>query len=347
MSTIADVAKLAGVGVGTASRALTGKGYVDVVTKSRVQAAAVELQYRGNAAARALRERRTRVIGLLIPDLSNEFYTSAAEVLQVELDDAGFQLIVAQTGGAAGDEQRAWESMLSRQVEGVVHVPVDPDGSVPTSLPVVQLNRRSKNASAPAVLSHDALGVEALTRHVVDQGHRDLVALVGPADFSTTRDRLAGFRKVLAEAHIPEVPADDTGGGRPRARILSTALSIEAGAAAVESLADDLPTVVLALSAQFVLGTLAVCKRRSIRIPDDLSIAGFNDPAWYSVWTPAITTFAPPLADMGRRASREILTAIDTWDQKHAKNPMVIQMEGELRIRESVAAPSSLHPASG
>jgi LacI family transcriptional regulator len=336
VSTLADVAKLAGVGVGTASRALSGKGYVDDTTKSRVQAAAAELKYRGNAAARALRERRSRVIGLLIPDLSNEFYTSAAEVLQVELDTAGFQLIVAQTGGAAGDEQRAWESMLSRQVEGVVHVPVDPLGEVPTSIPVVQLNRRSQHTSAPAVLSHDAQGVRILTEHVIGVGHRDIVALVGPSDFSTTRDRLAGFRSAVAAAGISEGGAADGN----RARVLSAALTIEAGAAAVESIVDDLPTAILALSAQFVLGTLTVCKRHGISIPDQLSIAGFNDPAWYSVWNPAITTFAPPLADMGRRASREILAAIDGWDGAPATQPTVIQMQGELRVRDSVAAPA-------
>ncbi|MDV3126147.1 LacI family transcriptional regulator [Mycobacterium sp. 21AC1] len=338
MSTLADVAKLAGVGVGTASRALSGKGYVDEATKSRVQTAAAKLKYRGNAAARALRERRSRAIGLLIPDLSNEFYTSAAEVLQVELDAAGFQLIVAQTGGAAGDEQRAWETMLSRQVDGVVHVPVDPLGSVPTTLPVVQLNRRSQRCTATAVLSHDAQGVQLLTEHLIDVGHRDIVALVGPSDFSTTKDRLAGFRSAIAAADIPEVPAGTHDRAQPRTRVLSAALTIDAGAAAIESIADDLPTAVLALSAQFVLGTLAVCKRRSIDIPTELSIAGFNDPAWYSVWNPAITTFAPPLADMGRRASREILAAIDTWDGRPAKRPAVIQMEGELRIRDSVAA---------
>ncbi|MDF2822622.1 MAG: LacI family transcriptional regulator [Mycobacterium sp.] len=337
MSTLADVAKLAGVGVGTASRALSGRGYVDDATKTKVQDAAATLKYRGNAAARALRERRSRVIGLLIPDLSNEFYTSAAEVLQVELDAAGFQLIVAQTGGAAGDEQRAWESMLSRQVDGVVHVPVDPLGAVPATLPVVQLNRRSETSTAPAVLSHEADGVRALTDHVLGVGHRDIVALVGPSNFSTTKDRLTGFRAAITAAGIPE--GDNIPTGEPRARVLSTTLGIESGAAAIETIVDDLPTVVLALSAQFVLGTLTVCKRRSIEIPGQLSIAGFNDPAWYSVWNPAITTFAPPLAEMGRRASMEILSAIEAWDGQPAAQPQVIRLAGELRVRDSVTAP--------
>lgn len=347
MSTLADVAKLAGVGIGTASRALSGKGYVDELTRRRVQEAAARLEYRGNAAARALRERRSRVVGLLIPDLTNEFYTSAAEVLQTELDAAGFQLIVAQTRGLVDDERRAWESMLSRQVDGVIHVPVDPSAPVPSGMPVVQLNRRSLPSTVPAVISDDAAGIQALTEHVIEMGHRDIVAVVGPDTFSTTNDRLSGFRTAIAAAGIPEVAAGTRirpGAGErrhgARARILSTELTIEAGAAAIEQIADDPPTAVLALSAQFVLGALVACQRRSITIPDDLSIAAINDPAWYAVWTPAITTFAPPLAEMGRRAGRELVAAMDHRDEDNPPEPAVIRLRGDLRIRRSVTAPA-------
>ncbi|MGV9798136.1 hypothetical protein ACWDTP_08750 [Mycobacterium sp. NPDC003449] len=134
--------------MGTASRALSGKGYVDEQTRRRVRVAAAQLEYRGNAAARALRERRSRAVGLLIPDLTNEFYTSAAEVLQTELDAEGFQLIVAQTRGLIDEEREAWESMLSRQVDGVVHVPVDPSTPVPKEIPVVQLRSGDGNERA-------------------------------------------------------------------------------------------------------------------------------------------------------------------------------------------------------
>lgn len=339
VSTLADVANLAGVGIGTASRALSGNGYVDDATRRRVHEAAAQLQYRGNAAARALRARRTRVVGLLMPDMTNEFYNSAAEVLQNDLFDAGFQLVVAQTSARLGDEQRAWESMLGRQVDGVVHVSFDPAGTIPDTLPVVQLNRRSEGAAVPAVLSDDEAGIQALTQHVIDRGHHDLVAIAGPPWLSTTRARLAGFRRALARADIPEVNEADGTRGRPRARILSSELSADGGAAAFESVIDDPPSAVVAMSSRFVLGVLSVCKRRSIRVPEDLSIAGFNDPDWFSVWTPGITTYAPPLAAMGLRASREIVAAIQRWDEHGAPAPEVIRLAGSLRLRESVGRP--------
>lgn len=341
MKTLADVAKLAGVGVGTASRALSGRGYIDEETRQRVLKAASHLQYHGNAAARALRERRTRVIGLLVPDLTNEFYNSAAEVLQSELDVAGYQLIVAQTGAGLGDEQRAWESMISRQVDGVVHVPVDPAGEIPDTMPVVQLNRRSLAPAVLAVVSDDAAGVEAITTCVIDQGHRDIVALAGPENLSTTRDRLAGFRRAAEWAGLPEVP---TANRRRRSgsgvRVITTEFTTEGGKSAIMGIADELPTAVVALSSRLVLGTLAACKVLSVSIPSELSVAGLGDPEWFSVWQPAITTYAPPLAEMGRRASTELLAAIQHWEDRPQPAAEIIRMSGELRVRDSISSPT-------
>jgi LacI family transcriptional regulator len=335
MVSLADVARLAGVGVGTASRALSGKGSVESSTRLRVEEAAKELGYRGNAAARALRERRSRLVGLLLPDLNNEFYTAAAEVLQSEVADAGYQLLVAQTSARLGDEGRAWESMLRSQVDGVVHVPVDSDAPVPRDLPVVQLNRRSAGGPVPAVLSADVEGVRALTQHVLERGHRDLGVIVGDAGWSTTQERLTGFRQAIRAAGIPEVEGDHRPGA-PRARIVHADLSIEGGLSAFEEFADDPPTAVLALNTRLLLGVLMSCQRQGLRVPDDLSVAGIGDPGWYGAWSPGITPFSPPHAEMGRRAGREILALIEHGADPDAV-PHAIRLEGELVVRESVA----------
>jgi LacI family transcriptional regulator len=335
MVSLADVAKLAGVGVGTASRALSGRGSVEISTRRRVEEAAKTLGYRGNAAARALREKRSRVVGLLLPDLNNEFYTAAAEVLQSEIASAGYQLLVAQTSARLGDEGRAWESMLRSQVDGVVHVPVDSAAPVPTDLPVVQLNRRSAGGPVPAVLSEDVNGVRALTQHVLDQGHRDIGVVVGDASWSTTAERLAGFRGAIRAAGVPE-DADGHRPGAPRARVVHADLSIEGGLSAFQTFAADPPTAVLALNTRLLLGVLMSCQRLGLRVPEDLSVAGIGDPGWYGAWSPGITTFSPPLAEMGRRAGREILALIEGGGDGDAV-PHEIRLEGELIVRESVA----------
>lgn len=334
MVSLAEVAKLAGVGVGTASRALSGKGSVDEMTRARVRQAAAELQYRGNAAARALRERRSRVVGLLLPDLDNEFYTAAAQVLQSELASAGFQLIVAQTSARLGDEELAWENMLRWQVDGVVHVPVDPDAPVPHDVPVVQLNRRSTDQTISAVLSDDVTGVERLTQHVIDRGHRNIVVITGGANLSTSRERVEGFYRAfdrLTEAS----KASNQGLPNPRARIVYTELSVEGGKQAFDAFEADPPTAVLALNSRLVLGVLAKCQQFGFRVPEDVSIAAIGDPAWYAVWQPGITTFSPPLADMGRRAGREIVALIGQNTPRGA-NPALVRLDGEIIVRSSV-----------
>lgn len=336
MVSLADVAKLAGVGVGTASRALTGRGSVDEATRRRVVDAATTLRYRGNAAARALRERRSRLVGLLLPDLNNEFYTAAAEVLQSEVAAAGYQLLVAQTSARLGDESRAWESMLRLQVDGVVHVPVDADADVPSEVPVLQLNRRSSNAQVPAVLSDDATGVAALTNYVIAQGHTDIAVIVGDAGWSTTQERLSGFRQAITSAGIPEVLVSEPSAS-PRARVVYSDLTIEGGMAAFSAFEDDPPSVVLALNTRLLLGVLTSCQRLGLRVPADVSVAGIGDPGWYAAWSPGITTFSPPLAEMGRRAGQRILELIEDGPERDG-SPLVTRLGGELVVRDSVSS---------
>ena len=334
---LAEVAKLAGVGVGTASRALTGKGSVDEATRARVVEAASRLGYRGNAAARALRERRSRVVGLLLPDLNNEFYTASAEVLQSELAEAGFQLIVAQTSVRRNDEQMAWDRMLRWQVEGVVHVPVDPEAPVPQDIPVVQLNRRSRESTIPAVLSDDVEGIGLLTEHLITMGHRDIGVITGQANFSTTQERVEGFHRAWARLNGPDVAAN-AGRVRARARVENTELSVEGGVKAFAAFEADLPTAILALNSRILLGVLSRCQELGLRVPEDISVAAIGDPAWYAVWPPGITTFSPPLAEMGRRASHEIISLIEKTES--GSEPQVTRLAGEVILRSSVAPPS-------
>jgi LacI family transcriptional regulator len=330
VSTLADVARLAGVGVGTASRAISGKGYVDAETKRRVLEAATALGYRRNAAARALRERRSHVVGLMLPDIHNEFYTASAAVLQSELDAAGYQLLVATTGNSVDGERHAWETMLDRQVDGVVHVPVDPDGAPPPGLPVVQLNRHTRTATATAVVSDDVAGVAELTRHLIDAGHSDLVALVGAPQLSTSTERASGFRQAAAAAGLVENAPEG-----PRCRVVATEFSADGGAEAMERIGHDLPGAVVALSSRLVMGVLRWAGARGVRIPDDLSLAGLGDPEWYALWQPGITTFAPPLAEMGRRAALELIARIG---RTTAPPATTIRLAGEVKVRGSIRA---------
>lgn len=333
MVKLIDVARTAGVGVGTASRALSGNGSVDAVTKERVRAVAKELGYSPDTAARALRERRTRTIGLLVPDLANEFYTASVSVLHQVLSDAGYQLVIAATGNDAVAEQKALQNMIDQRVEGIVHVPVDAGLNFPAAVPLVQLNRRSDAKDVAAATSDDVAGVEELTAAIIKAGHRDIAVIAGPMDFSTSRDRLSGVLRATEVAGISEGQHLVDGA---RLRILHAPLTPDGGALAVSTLAADLPSCLIALSSRLVMGALRECGDRGIRVPEDMSLAGFGDPDWFSIWRPGITTFAPNLTEMGRQAATMLLAKL----AGQATEPLAL-IAGKVQIRGSVTGLSA------
>lgn len=323
MVKLTDVARAAGVGYGTASRALSGKGPVGGDARARVLEAARELGYTGDATARALRERRTRSVGLIVPDMTNEFYTASAEVLQEVLRDAGHHLFVATTGNHPGREQEALQEMAARRVDGIVHVPSGPSTAAASPVPVVELNRYS-GRSVPAIVSDDFNGVKELTELVITSGYTDVAAIVGPDRYSTSRERLAGFKAAAEEAGFTE---NATTG--KRLRIVFSDFSAEGGAGAMQTLLSDLPQVVMPLSSRLVMGVLKATRESGIRVPDDLSLAGYGDPDWFEIWGPGITTFAPPLAEMGSKAAEVLLDLINGLEPAHA----VSRIPGTLRVR--------------
>lgn len=323
-----DVARIAGVGAGTVSRALSGNGSVDASTREKVLAVAAELGYTPNTAARALRERRTRTIGLLLPDLNNEFYTSSVAEIHRVLSEAGYQLVIATTSNDETTEANALENMVRQRVEGIIHVPVALKPRYPTNVPLIQLNRRSTDESVAASTSDDVAGVRELTAVAIEAGHRDLAIIVGPEGFSTSVDRLAGALQATEAASLNWKPK------ALRVRVEHVPLTPDGGARAILNLADDLPTCVIALSSRLVMGVLRQSRELGIEIPRDLSLAGFGDPEWFSIWGPGITTFAPNLTEMGYQAARMLL------DKLADKSPVRLALiPGTLQKRGSVTAP--------
>ena len=329
MVKLTDVARAAGVGYGTASRALSGKGPVGGDARARVLEAARELGYTADATARALRERRTRSVGLIVPDMTNEFYTASAEVLQEVLRAAGHHLFVATTGNHPGRDQEALQEMAARRVDGIVHVPSGPSTAATSPVPVVELNRYS-GRNVPAVVSDDYAGVKELTELVIAAGYTDIAAIVGPDTYSTSRDRLAGFKAATEQAGFSE---NATTG--KRLRIVYSDFSAEGGASAMQTLLPDPPQALLPLSSRLVMGVLKTTREAGIRVPDDLSLAGYGDPDWFDIWGPGITTFAPPLAQMGAKAAEILLDLING----HEPTDTLSRIPGALRIRGTLGRP--------
>ncbi|MCW3767297.1 MULTISPECIES: LacI family DNA-binding transcriptional regulator [Paenarthrobacter] len=323
MVKLTDVARAAGVGYGTASRALSGKGPVGGDARTRVLQAARELGYVTDGTARALREGRTRSVGLIVPDMTNEFYTASAEVLQDVLRTAGHHLFVATTGNHPGLDQEALQAMAARRVDGIVHVPSGPAAAHQSPVPVVELNRYS-GRQVPAVVSDDINGVKQLTELAVTAGYTDIAAIVGPETYSTSRDRLAGFKAAAEAAGFEDSPT-----AAKRFRIISSDFSVAGGSEAMTTLLTKPPQAVLPLSSRLVMGVLKTARAHGIRFPDDMALAGYGDPDWFEIWGPGITTFAPPLSEMGAKAAETLLDLINSEDI----DPSINRLPGTIKQR--------------
>lgn len=320
---LTDVAQEAGVGYGTASRAISGRGSVDEGTRKKVLAAAEKLGYRTNAMARALRENKTRTVGLVVPDIINEFYTESAAVLQDELDKSGYQLMVATTGNDADKERRVIESMLNRQVDAIVHVPVNPQAEFPSGFKVVELNRRG-DTNRSTVTSDDAAGLRHLAIHLLAQGYRDIGIIVGPAELSTARDRKAGLVNALETESVKQGIRDEL-----RYRVTHTKYSKAGGHEAFLGFSDDLPEVIVPLSTQLTLGVLQATQERGLSVPDDIALACYGVADWLAVWGSGITAFAPDLPAMGAAAAKKVLTYLDNESEAETHQ----SIPGQLIVR--------------
>nr|NLD40520.1 LacI family transcriptional regulator [Actinomycetales bacterium] len=288
---LADVAAAAGVGIATASRALNESGYVSTATKERVREAARQLGYRPNAVAKALRSARTGVIGLLLPDLRNEYYSVSSNAIQRELAGLGLRLMVAAATTAA-EERDALASFVAQQVDGIIHVPVDPAGELP-DIPIVQVNRTSHPGEVPAVVCDEEEGLRELTALVLGGGPRHVALFVGGEEHSTTRSRISGFRQALEGSAVAST-------------VLTGEFSAEFGAeAAARALAGGADALIAA-SPRIAVGVVQTLQRDGVRVPADCQLASYSDPEWFSLWQPGMTTLVPPLEEMGRLAVRRL-----------------------------------------
>ena len=311
------VAEAAGVGYGTASRALSGKGYVSAATRRKVEEAAQQLNYRPSVLAKALREDRTNLVGVIVPTLLNEFYSDAMQVIQAELAQAGYQMIVSAAGTAEQQDQ-AVESLVQHRVAGIIQVPVI--GATPTQeVPLVQLNRFNLGEGIAAVVADDEPGFFELGECVLPDGGRAGV-LLGEEALTTTQARLRGLRRAAAQRNCELVVRYGEYTADSGYRLTSDLLAGGFG---------HLDLIVVA-SPRLMAGSVRYLVEHEINVPHDIGLAGYDDPEWYRFFGPGITAFVPPHKKMGATVTQLLLDAID-----NAIDPEIRHLPGTLIVRGS------------
>jgi LacI family transcriptional regulator len=331
--TLRDVARQAGVHPATASRALSPETrlLVSEETASRVLAAAADLGYRPNTVARSLRTRRSRTVGVLIPDLNNPLFPPIVRGLEDRLEADGYVALLGNTDGDDARERRVFEQMRARHVDGyalaTAHLrnPLLAE-AIRAGMPVVLMNRIAEDYSLPAVTVDNERGVTMAVNHLTSLGHRSIACIAGPQDVSTGLARYRGFRSAMAAAGLA-APADRVAFAR--------AFSIEEGYRCARELlaAGGQFTAVAAGNDMLAVGCYQALEEAGLSCPADMSVVGFNDMPFIDMLRPPLTTVAFSHYQVGTEAAQLLLERING----DAGLVRVLYLAPELIIRSSTA----------
>jgi LacI family transcriptional regulator len=325
--TLVDVAREAGVSPMTVSRVVRGIGPVDEGTRQRVREAIASVGYVPNSAARGLRGTSTGMIGLIVPDMTNPFFTTLARGVETAARKEGIAMILANSDEHDTEEQRLVSMLISRQVDGLLISPAKAGIEAlrlcrARGTPLVFVARRPKGSRADVVRADDEEGAYEIGEHFASLGHVHTAALAGPASVPSSEGRVAAFRRAMLEA------------GAPAPLVLHRpAFTIEAGRSmAVEAMrAAPRPTAIFAINNFLAMGLRQGLEELSVAVPDEVAIAGFDDfpPTWLE--SPFLTSANQPAFDLGVQA----FAMLRDQQANPARPPKELLLPTELVIRRS------------
>ncbi len=347
MATIVEVAKRADVSIATVSNVIRGTRRVSPKLTERVQAAISELNYSPNEIARSLKVRQTRMLAMVLPDITNPFFPEIIRGAEDTAFERGYFLMTANTDEQIGRERRIVAALRSYRVDGVLLASASGTdtshlkSTIAAGVALVCLDRTVPGVKTDAVLLDNVRGARECVRHMIQKGHRRIAIITGSLDLQTGRERLRGYEEALREA---DIPAD-------KGRILEGDFRHDSGyrlgkQIATEKKADKKtdkkkdralgPTAIFVCNGVMTLGVLKAFEELNIRCPQDIALATFDDLAVDSPFHPHLTTVVQPSYEMGARAAGIL---IDRIEGRISKEPTTVRVAPTLIIRESTDAP--------
>ncbi|HWA86102.1 MAG TPA: LacI family DNA-binding transcriptional regulator [Opitutus sp.] len=340
-ATLADVGRAAGVSAMAASAVLNSartSSRIAPETRKRILAAAARLNYRPNIAARALANRRMHTLGVVAVTDRGALNHYFLELLGGILATAGAHeenTTVFAIHDWKKDAGRL-HGMCDGRIDGLILLaPTLPRASaslLPAHTPFVALHANSRIRNVLNIESDEEHGARQMTRHLIAQGHRDIMHITGPRGFIGAERRIRGYKQALADAGIP--PAES--------RLVPAGFSTAGGREALiqwlrHHRGEPLPTAIFCANDGVAMGCLEVFAEIGLRVPDDISIAGFDDTLAARLTVPALTTVRQPLQAMGSRAVEALLDRIQQPGSSAPREPIVFPVE--LIVRNSVGRP--------
>jgi DNA-binding LacI/PurR family transcriptional regulator len=333
---------MAGVSHQTVSRVINDDDRVRSTTRQLVMDAIERLGFEPNAVARSLASNRTHAIGMVAPDISDHFFGQAAAGAESEARRRGFFLIVGTVEDAlAGDEPAYLRLMLQRRVEGLIvarpSLDLEKSGllaGVVGQVPVVTIAPHGAQDGVSTVDVDNVRGGIEATRYLIGQGHRSIATITGPLSWASAAARLDGYRQALREVGMVSPPelietGDDWG--------------LTTGEVAARRLIDRNSdfTAIFAQSDLLALGAISELRARSIRIPDDISVIGYDDIPVARFVDPTLTTIQQPMREVGAAAAAIVIDEIVRQRSGEDRQPIHQLLQAPLVVRGSVAPPKA------
>jgi LacI family transcriptional regulator len=332
--TIRQVAERAGVSAMTVSRVINDSPRVSEEARRLVEAAVAELGYVPNRLARGLIRKKTGVIGLIVPDVGNPFFTLLVRGAEEASWRAGYHVILCNTQGDLERERRYVEDMLAFQVEGVLIAPAG-DRSRPNlramsknGVPFVLIDRSIAGYDGDLVQGDSVAGARRLVEHLIGLGHRRIGMITETREVSTARDRLQGYREALEGAGIefrPDLVAE------------ASAINVTAAHDATLRLLDlpEPPTAIFSVNNIAVVGVAEAARDRGLEIPRDLAIVCFDDIEHASRFHPFLTVMEQPAETFGTIATQLLL---DRLAGRVSERRRIVVLPADFIVRESCGA---------
>jgi LacI family transcriptional regulator len=302
-ATITDVARRANVSTATVSRVLSGGGAARDETRERVLAAARELGYRPSGVARSLRQRATRTLGLIVTDIENPFFPELVRTVEDAAREQGYAILLCNASDDPEREAGYLDLLVDRWVDGVVIAASNlgvrhREWLLAAPLPIVLVNSVDRAIDLPTIASDSVLGGRLAAEHLVALGHRRFgIVTAGPRNLDAP-DRLRGAQSALREAGIPSSDA--------HVAIEEPTVAGGQRAAAAMLAGDPAVTALVAYNDLMAIGAMRAVRASERRVPDDISVVGFDDVDLAAFVDPPLTTIAQATAEMGRWAVDEL-----------------------------------------
>lgn len=330
--TIYDVAKKAGVSIATVSNVINNTGNMRESTRERVKEVMKELNYFPNAMASALMGKGTKTLGLIVPDISNPFWSELAKTIEDRAHEKGFSVFMCSTDEKEEKEKKYIELMKNKNVDGFIICSTYKNKDVLINLineeiPIVLLTKDDSELAVTKIAVDDFKGGYEATTHLLQNGHRKIAIISehnhsGDKRFKGYREALKTYEVELKEEYIVKISA-----------------SIENGVKSFSVLFDNTnlekPTAIFACNEQLAIGVIQAAKKRGIDIPSQLSLVGFDDTILATTTVPPLTTIAQPTVDMGIKTVDTIIEEIELGRSKKERilyNPKLIIRETTSRV---------------